>query len=70
MRAEQFKLVNLTTGMECFDAIENIEADRRNYACSDSDWSRGLQTDLKVSAQNKIGSITRKLNNFPDECGA
>ena len=66
MKAENIVISSLTNSGDCMDAIDSIEMDKKNYSCTDREWSQGYQTNLKVSAQRKIDAITRKLHSFPD----
>ena len=68
MKAENIKLASLKTAHDCMDALDAIEHDRRNYACSDREWLNGqFDLRLKAIAKRKYVSINRKLYNLPDD---
>lgn len=66
----EIKVCNLKTASDCYDAIELIKADHRNYNGDLKHWLSGKQTHLKHSAAVKINALehrAQRLDTSPDE---
>ena len=67
MKASKIRLKNLTTWIECMDALTSINTGWDNVKGGYEAWTSGYQTYLTETAKNKIAAIEKKMATFPDE---
>lgn len=67
MKHTEIKLSNLKDVSACYEAVESIEADYRNYQGGITAWNSGRETHLLAGAKAKIKAINAKASKFPCE---
>ena len=66
-RAQEIKIAELNTWVECYDAVRAIGADPRNVKGGMRAWCSGYETELTAAAQRKVEAIERKMEKLEEE---
>lgn len=68
MLAKEVSVTGMLTAQDCWEAIESIENDYRNYQGGITRWNSGYDCHLKAGAKKKVEALHRRSWKLsPDE---